>query len=396
MISQRQLFLQHVAQTSEIPMMLEIKDASGIYLTGIDGNKYLDLISGIAVNNLGHNHPVIIKAIKEQVDKHMHVMVYGEFIQSPQVNLAQKLNDLLPSQLSSTYFVNSGSEAVEGAVKLAKRYTGKNKIVAFKNGYHGSTHGALSLMSNEEFKRPFRPLLPGVDFLDFNDINQLPSIEDNTAAVIIEIIQGEAGIKIPSNNFLLELQETCRKKNILLIVDESQTAFGRTGNMFAFEETPIIPDILVLSKSLGGGMPLGAFISSAEIMSVLSKKPPLGHITTFGGHPLSCAASLAGLNYLLKNEYILKEVKQKGEIIKKVLHHPKIKEIRGKGLFLAVEFSNFEEIQRIIKIAIRNGIITDWFLFCNHAIRIAPPLIVTMEEVQEFCDKLNEIFELAL
>ncbi|MFL5729514.1 MAG: aspartate aminotransferase family protein, partial [Cytophagaceae bacterium] len=285
-MTQRQLFLNHVAQTSTAPMMLEIERAEGIYMYGKDGKSYIDLISGIAVSNLGHCHPNVVKAVKEQAEKYMHLMVYGEFVQAPQVKLAEKICSTLPAQYDNVYFVNSGSEAVEGALKLAKRYTDRTEIVYFSNAYHGSTHGALSLNGNEYFKRKFRPLLPETRQLKFNDIEALTQISSQTAAVIIEPVQGEAGVRVPDLHFMKALEARCKEHNVLLIADEIQTGFGRTGKLWAFEHFDIRPDIILSAKGMGGGMPIGAFISSRDIMSVLSDNPVLGHITTFGGHPV--------------------------------------------------------------------------------------------------------------
>ena len=328
MISQRQLFLQHVGQTSENPSMLEIEKANGIYLYDKDGKEYIDLISGVSVSNLGHSHPAIIDAVKTQAEKHMHLLVYGELIQSPQVEFAKLLSQQLPNNLESTYFVNSGSEANEGALKLAKRHTGRTEIIAFKNAYHGGTHGVLSLMSDNYFSIAFRPLLPDIRFLDFNNEEDLEQISEKTACVIIEPIQGEAGIVLPQNNFLQKLQKKCNNKGALLIFDEIQTGFGRTGELFAFQKYNVKPDIITIAKAMGGGMPIGAFVSSKAIMYSLTNNPSLGHITTFGGHPVSTAAALANLKVLI-NDKIIENVNKKGECFLKLLKHDKIKSIRG-------------------------------------------------------------------
>ncbi|MFC2136760.1 aspartate aminotransferase family protein [Bacteroidota bacterium] len=394
MISERQLFLQHIAQTSENPLLLDIDKGEGIFLFDKSGKKYIDLISGIAVSNLGHSNPQVIKAIFEQIKKYSHIMVYGEYIQSPQVKLAELLTNHLPSNLNSVYFVNSGSEATEGALKLAKKYTQRNQIISFKNAYHGSTHGALSVMGEEKMKRPFRPLLPGVKFIDFNSAEQLKFITDKTAAVIVEPIQGEAGIILPENDFLLKIKERCKKSNTLLIFDEAQTGLGRTGRLFAFEHYNVIPDILLLAKALGGGMPLGAFISSKKIMNTLSYEPVLGHITTFGGHPVSCAAAYASLDVVLKEE-LIQSIPEKEKLFRKYLKHPRIKKIKGKGLFLAIELDSSDNLHKTIKLAINKGIIIDWFLFNQTSIRIAPPLIINEKQIIEVCNTLisclNEI-----
>ena len=379
---QRQHFLRHIAQTSDSPLMLSIERAEGIYLYGKDGMVYRDMISGIAVNNLGHRHPRVTKAIRDQLDKYLHLMVYGEFIQDPTVDLARHLSALLPEQLSTTYFVNSGSEAVEGALKLARRYTGRREIIAFRQGYHGSTLGALSVMGNEGYKGAFRPLLPGIKLLDFNRKDQIERITDRTACVLLEPIQGEAGIRIADKEFLAGIRKKCSDTGTLLIFDEIQTGFGRTGTFFAFESYDVVPDILTLAKGLGGGLPVGAFIASGEIMSVLKNDPALGHITTFGGNPLSCAAALAVLK-TLKEDKIIDTVASKEKLIRTLLQHEEIIEIRGKGLFLALEINNPERVKQIIAKAISSGVVLDWFLFCPGAIRIAPPLIITEEQILE-------------
>ena len=389
MSSERQLFLQHIAQTSDIPLMLEIEKADGIYLYDKSGKKYIDLISGISVSNLGHNNKKIINAIKDQVDKHMHLMVYGEYVQSVQVQLAAKLTGILPEKLNSVYFVNSGTEANEGAVKLAKRVTGKSKIITFENAYHGSSQGSLSLMGNEEFKNAFRPLIPGIKICEYNHLSSVNEIDSETAAVIIEPIQGEAGIRVPSVEFLTSLRKKCNDTGTLLIFDEIQTGFGRTGKMFGFQHFNVIPDIITFAKGLGGGMPLGAFVSDKNIMNQLTYNPVLGHITTFGGHPVSCAASLESLNILLEENFI-HDIEKKEMLFRSLLQHNKIKEIRGKGLFLALQLNSFDQVLNVIKKAMLNGLIIDWFLFCNNAIRIAPPLIISENEIEEACKILIE------
>ncbi|MCD4832805.1 MAG: aspartate aminotransferase family protein [Bacteroidales bacterium] len=392
MISQRQLFLQHVGQTSDFPLQLEIERANGIYMYDNKGKSYIDLISGVSVSNVGHLHPKVVKAVKTQVEKYMHLMVYGEYIQTPQVEFANKLTSLLPENLNSVYFVNSGSEAIEGALKLAKRYTGRSEIISFKNAYHGSTHGALSVMGNEEFKNSFRPLLPDINFLNFNSYEDLNLITEKTACVIVEPVQGEAGIRLPKDNYLTKLRERCSAVGALLIFDEIQTGFGRTGNLFAFEEYNIVPDIMTIAKGMGGGMPIGAFVSSNKIMSRFKTNPILGHITTFGGHPVSCAAACASLDVLI-NEKIIDNVKSKGNLFRKYLNHSEIKEIRGIGLFMAVELHDFNQVKKVIDIAIDKGLVMDWFLFHDSAFRIAPPLIITEDQIKQACDILNESIE---
>ncbi len=393
MPSNRQLFLQHLAQTSDIPMCLEINKAEGVFLFDTKGKKYFDLISGISVSNLGHNYPSITQAIKKQADEYLHLMVYGEYVQSPQVELAKKLSEILPSSLPCSYFVNSGSEAIEGALKLAKRFTGKTKIFSFNNAYHGSSHGALSICGNHEFKRAFYPLLPDVYHLEFNNFFQLNEIDNNTACVVIEPIQAEAGVILPDKNFLQELSKKCNEKNALLIFDEIQTGYGRTGSMFAFEHFGVIPDILVLAKGFGGGLPLGAFISSKEIMHCLTHNPVLGHITTFGGNALSCSASIATLEVLNNNKKLIQTVTEKEQLFRKLLKGKKIKAIRSAGLMLAIEFDDFETNKKIIDCCIEKGVITDWFLFNPQSMRIAPPLIITEAQIEECCKIINEAIE---
>jgi len=385
MPNQRQLFLNHVGQTSPNPLMLEIEKARGIYLYEASGKRYIDLVSGVSVSNLGHNHPDIVAAVKEQVDKYMHLMVYGEIIQSPQVKLAELLANVLPAPLDCTYFVNSGSEANEGAMKLAKRYTGRYKVIAFKNAYHGSTQGTLSVMGGEYFKQAFRPLLPGISFLDFNTTNQLSEIDETVAAVIIEPIQGEGGIIVPTKEYMQALRKRCTESGALLIFDEVQTGFGRTGKMFAMQHFDVVPDIVSFAKGLGGGMPIGAFVSSKEIMDTFMSNPVLGHITTFGGHPVSCAAGLASLNVLVSQPEIIALVTEKAERFKKNLVHPKIKLIRGIGLLMAVELETNKMTWDFIYKGAEMGVITDPFLFCESCIRIAPPLTITNEEIDEVC-----------
>ncbi len=383
-LSQKKDFFSYLAQTSPAPLALEIASAKGVWLKDTSGKKYLDLISGIAVSNLGHSHPAIVKAIKKQADRHTHIMVYGEYVQSPQVNFAKKICQKLPKSLNSIYFVNSGSEAVEGALKVAKRYTGRTGIVSFSKAYHGSTHGSLSVMGDEALKMPFRPLLPDVTILPFGDKEAPQSISKHTACVIIEPIQGEAGTMVPTKSFLQALRKRCNETGTLLILDEIQTGFGRTGKLFAFEHFGIIPDILTIGKAMGGGLPLGAFVANKKIMSSLSDNPALGHITTFGGHPLSCASGLAALEVLLSKKLFASAAK-KEKLFRSLLKHNAIKEIRGMGLMLAVQFGNEELCKKVIENCIKNGIIVDWFLFRPDAMRIAPPLIITEQEIKQAC-----------
>jgi len=388
----RELFLLNNAQTTDFPLLLEFERAAGVYMYDSQGRAYIDLIAGIGVSNLGHSHPKVIAAVKNQVDKYMHLMVYGEYVQTPQVRFAEKLLSLLPANLQSVYFTNSGAEAVEGALKLAKRFTGRAQIIAFKNAYHGSTQGALSVMGNEEFKQAYRPLLPGISFIKFNDLSDLDQITTQTAAVIVETVQGEAGVRVPDAAYMQALRQHCSDTGTLLILDEIQAAFGRTGRLFAFEHFGIEPDILLLAKAMGGGMPLGAFISSHQVMDALKENPILGHITTFGGHPVCCAAGLAALEALL-NENLIAKVDEKEKLFRKLLVHPAIRQIRGKGLMLAIEFDSFELNKKIIDRCIANGVIVDWFLHCSNSMRIAPPLIITAEEIESACGVILEAIQ---
>lgn len=379
-MTQRQLFLSHVAQTSPSPIGLEIVRASGIKMWDIGGKEYVDLISGFNVCNIGHSHPEVIKAVKDQVDKYMHLIVYGEFIETPQVAYAKFLTDHLPSTLNAVYFTNSGAEATEGAMKLAKRVTGRSKIIACNNAYHGSTQGALSVMGDEYWRNAFRPLLPDIYHLDFNSYDLINAIDDYTACVIVETVQAESGINKPSPEWIKALRAKCLEKGALLIFDEIQAGFGRTGSLWAFEQYDVVPDILLLGKALGGGMPLGAFIADIKLMNSLTNNPVLGHITTFGGHPVSCAAGLASMRVLLRNNWI-QEVKAKEQLFLSLLQHEKIKSVRSAGLWLALEFDSFETNKSIIDRCIENGLISDWFLFAPNCMRIAPPLIITKEEI---------------
>ncbi len=388
-MANRSLFFRLLAQTSSFPLALEIERAEGVYMYGPDGKAYLDLISGIAVSAVGHRHPEVISAIKDQLDRYMHLMVYGEFIQSPQVELAKLLCEHLPDPLDNVYFVNSGSEAIEGAIKLAKRYTGRTGLVSFKNAYHGSTHGSLSITGNERLKNAFRPLLPDITHLDFNREEQLQLINKNTACVIAETIQGEAGAMVPDQDFLMALRRRCDETGALLILDEIQCGMGRTGKLWAFEHFKIIPDILTLAKGLGGGLPIGAFIAPKEIMHCLTHQPVLGHITTFGGNAVCTTAAKATLSIIVKDK-LWEEATAKGQLFRKLLTHPTIKSIRGKGLMLALEFESFEQNKRIIDRCLEMGLITDWFLFADHCMRIAPPLIISEEDIHKACSIITE------
>jgi len=392
MSTNRQLFLKHLGQTSPSPLLLEIERAEGVFLYGPSGEKYLDLISGVSVSNTGHRHPKVVSAVKEQVDSYMHLMVYGEMIQSPQVKYAGYLAGSLPPSLDCVYFVNSGSEAVEGALKLAKRFTGRSKIVSFENSYHGSTHGALSIQGSEEFRNAFRPMLPDTFRARFNDTSSLKIIDERTACVIIEPVQGEAGIIWPEKGFLEILRQKCSETKSLLVFDEIQTAFGRLGHMFALDRFRVVPDILLLAKALGGGMPLGAFISSGEIMSSLMSNPPLGHITTFGGHPVCCAAGLASMEVLIE-ENLIGSCTGKSKIFRDMLRHDLISSIRGEGLLLAVQLKKPEYVRYAISKAPDFGLILDYFLFCNDSFRIAPPLTISEEEITLACRQVGALLD---
>lgn len=391
LITQRELFLKNVAQTSDFPLALEIERAEGVYLYDTEGKSYLDLISGIGVSNVGHRHPKVVEAIKDQVDKYMHLMVYGEFVQSPQVQLAKALVDsLTPSAgdrpvLDNVYFTNSGTEAIEGAMKLAKRYTQRTEFVSCYNAYHGATQGALSLSGSENFKRNFRPLLPMTKNITHGNMADIEQVTEQTAAVIIEIIGGEAGVRVPTIAYFQALRKKCDEVGALLIIDEIQTGFGRTGSFWAFEQFGIYPDVITSAKGMGGGMPIGAFIANQKVMSVFKDNPILGHITTFGGHPVSAAASLATIN-LIRGEKLYESVPEKAALFRSLLVHPKIKEVRNQGLMMAVEFADFDELKGIIDRAIEKGLLTDWFLFCDNSMRIAPPLIITEEQIRTACE----------
>ena len=392
MLTNRQLFLQHLGQTSVSPMMLEITRAEGIYMFGTDGKKYIDLISGVSVSNTGHCHPKVVEAIRYQAGLYSHLMVYGEIIQNPQVKYGERLAEILPPALNCCYFVNSGSEAVEGALKLAKRYTGKSRIISFINSYHGSTHGALSIQGSEIYRNAFRPLLPDTFQISFNDEKSLDAIDNKTACVIVEPVQGEAGIIYPENDFLLKIRKRCDETGSLLIFDEIQTGFGRLGHMFAIDRFGVVPDILLLAKALGGGMPLGAFISSGPIMSSLVSNPSLGHITTFGGHPVCCAAGLASLNIIIE-EKLSESCNAKSALFRKNLTHPLISEVRGEGLLIAVQLMDKTYINYIIAHAPEYGLVLDYFLFCGDAFRIAPPLIINEDEIILACQLLNKLLD---
>lgn len=392
-INHRHIFLHNVAQTSPTPLALEIVKAEGIHMTDVNGKQYIDLISGISVSNLGHCHPKVVEAIQKQAQTYMHLMVYGEYVQYPQTLYAKLLSSLLPPQLNCIYFTNSGTEATEGALKLAKRVTGRSEIISFKNSYHGSTHGALSVMGNEEYKNSFRPLLPDVKQLEFNNFSQLEQISSKTACVIIEPIQGEAGVHIANAEYLKALRKKCDEHCVLLIFDEIQSGFGRTGTLFAFENYGVVPDVMLVAKGMGGGLPIGAFVASEKLMSCLTNNPVLGHITTFGGNAVCVAAAQATLEVLVDKKLYLRALEIE-KVMKEVLVHPKIKEVRCVGALCAIEFEDTELNMKIISKCIEKGVITDWFLHCSTAMRLAPPLIISNKELrfalQQIIASINE------
>jgi len=378
------LFHRHVAQTSPNPLGLDIVKAEGCYLYDRDGKEYLDLIGGISVCNTGHRHPRVVAAIKDQADRYLHLLVYGELIQTPQVEYASLLAGQLPASLDSVYFTNSGAEATEGAMKLAKRITGRTEIVAFNRSYHGSTQGALSIMGDEYWRNAFRPLLPDIRHVEYNTPEALAAITDRTACVIAETVQAERGVFAPHATWLRQLRQRCDETGALLVLDEIQTGFGRTGTLWAFQAYDVIPDILLLGKALGGGLPMGAFIAHRERMWALTGDPVLGHITTFGGHPLCCAAGRASMEVLLGSGWI-EEVARKEALFRRLLIHPAIKTVRSSGLLIAVEYESFEQNKRVIDACIAAGVLTDWYLFAPHCLRIAPPLSITEAQIEKAC-----------
>ncbi len=388
-MNQRELFLRHVAQTSATPLALEIVKAEGCTLFAADGKEWLDLIGGVSVANIGHRHPKVIEAIQKQLEAYLHIMVYGEFIETPQVQYAKLLTENLPATLNCVYFTNSGAEATEGAMKLAKRVTGRTQMIGFNRSYHGSTQGALSVMGDEYWRNAFRPLLPDVLHLEFNPIaigsfESLKEITEQTACVIAETVQGEAGIIVPSKEWMQALRKKCTGSGALLILDEIQAGFGRTGKLWGFEHFGIVPDILLLGKALGGGMPLGAFIADKKWMDAFTNNPVLGHITTFGGHPVCCAAGMAAMKVLLE-EKCIEPVKKKEELFRSLLTHPKIKTVRSFGLWMAVEFDSFETNKKVIDACIAGGVMTDWFLFAADCLRISPPLVISDRQISNAC-----------
>jgi acetylornithine/N-succinyldiaminopimelate aminotransferase len=383
-LDSRRLFLRHVAQTSPNPLGLEIASAEGMHLYDTSGKAYLDLIGGISVCNTGHRHPRVVQAIKDQADKYLHLLVYGELIQSPQVQYATLLANHLPPSLNSIYFTNSGAEATEGAMKLAKRVTGRTGIIAFNQSYHGSTQGALSIMGDEYWRNAYRPLLPGILHADYNTAAALDLITTSTACVIAETVQAERGIYTPDKEWLQQLRQRCDQKGVLLVFDEIQAGFGRTGTLWGFERYGVVPDILLLGKALGGGLPMGAFIADEPVMRALTGDPVLGHITTFGGHPLCCAAGLASFQVLLEGNWI-GQVARKEQLFRSLLVHPAIRAVRSCGLLIAVEFGSFDQNKQVIDQCIAGGLLTDWYLFAPQCMRIAPPLIITEDQIAEAC-----------
>ncbi|MBR5281870.1 MAG: aspartate aminotransferase family protein [Alistipes sp.] len=382
----RKQFLRHIAQTSPAPQLIEVARAEGVFFYTPEGKPYYDLVSGVSVNNVGHANPVVVEAVQRQAADYMHIMVYGEMVERPQVEFARRLAEALPEPLDTVYFLNSGAEAVEGALKLAKRYTHRTEMISMRRAYHGSTHGAMSMMGQpegEEWKNAFRPLLPDTKAIEFNSFADLEQITERTACVLCEPVQGEAGVKVPVEGYLQALRKRCDEVGALLIFDEIQVGMGRAGEMFAMKKYGVTPDIVCLAKALGGGMPLGAFVSSQEIMSTLTHNPVLGHITTFGGHPVCCAAGLAAMKFLQDNK-VVEDVERKGALYEELLtDHPAVKEIRRSGLLLAVELGEAEKLYRLIDLFIQEGILSDWFLYCDTAFRISPPLVITDAEIKD-------------
>lgn len=383
----RKQFLQHVAQTSPSPLMIEVERAEGIYLYAPDGRRYVDLVAGVSVSNVGHSNPRVVEAVTAQAQSYMHCMVYGELIEKPQVQYATMIASHLPSGLDSVYFVNSGAEAIDGAMKLAKRYTGRGEIISFRNAYHGSTQGAMSIMGDEFFKSAYRPLLPGTRQIRYNSMEDLSEITEHTACVVAECVQGEAGIRLPQTGYLHALRERCTQVGALLIYDEVQTGFGRCGKMFAMEIDGVTPDVVCLAKALGGGMPLGAFVSSNQIMDSLTHDPVLGHITTFGGHPVCCAAGKAAMEYIIEND-LIDNARRMGDLFEELLSGL---EIRQSGLLIAVELGTPERMYDVVTRLTETGYMTDWFLFCDTAFRISPPLTINREQVEICCADIKRI-----
>ncbi|MFB2117902.1 aspartate aminotransferase family protein [Parapedobacter sp. 2B3] len=392
MLSNRQLFLANTAQTSASPRLIEIDRAEGVYLFGPNGERYIDLVSGFAVSNIGHRHPRVLEAVADQLDRYLHVTVYGEFVQAPQVALATQLLAVLPERFDSVYFTNSGTEATEGAMKIAKKFTGRRQLIAAEKAYHGSTQGALSLIGNPEYHQAYAPLLPGIAFIRYNNPDDIGKIDTSTAAVILEAVQGEAGIRVPDLSYMRAIRKRCDETGTLLIFDEIQTGFGRTGKLFAFQHYGIEPDILLLAKGMGGGMPIGAFVANKAVMDVIKDNPMLGHITTFGGHPVSCAAALASLNVIL-NERLVEDVERKAHLFRRQLQHPSIREIRGIGLMFCIQLDTFEQVAYVSKYCADNGVIIDWFLHCATALRVSPPLIIKDDDIAAACSVILDALD---
>lgn len=394
-MNERELFFRHVAQTSPAPLAIEVVRADCATLYDAHGKEYIDLIGGISVANIGHRHPKVTEAIRAQTDAYLHVMVYGEMIESPQVRYATALARQLPSNLQSVYFTNSGAEATEGAMKLAKRVTGRTKMIAFNKSYHGSTQGALSLLGDEYYRNAFRPLLPDIWHYDLNDTAAIDAIDSHTACIVMETVQAESGVVRPNLDFIRSVRKKCNETGALLIFDEIQAGFGRTGTLWAFSAIDVIPDVLLLGKALGGGMPLGAFITDKKWMDQLTDRPVLGHITTFGGHPVCCAAGLAAFEALLQEGWI-EQVQEKEKVLRQALHHSKIKSISSAGLWMAVEFESFESCKKVIDYCIDKGVLTDWFLFAPHCLRISPPLIIHPEQLKKAAAVIVEACDVVL
>jgi len=382
----RRQFLKHVGQTSPAPQLITVDRAEGVFFYTPEGKRYYDLISGVSVSNVGHGNPAVVEAVCRQARDYMHIMVYGEMVERPQVEYATLIASLLPEPLNSVYFLNSGAEAVEGALKLAKRYTGRTEMISMRRAYHGSTHGAMSMMGfpeGEEWKNAFRPLLPDCKAIEYNNFDNLQQITERTACVLCEPVQGEAGVRLPAEGYLEALRARCTEVGAMLIFDEIQTGMGRSGEMFAMLKYGVTPDIVCLAKAFGGGMPLGAFVSSNQIMDTLQSNPVLGHITTFGGHPVCCAAGLAATKFIIEND-LVKQVESKGALYQSLLEgHPQVVQIRRSGLLLAVELGQSEKLYRIMDIFIEQGILSDWFLYCDTAFRISPPLTITEEQIAD-------------
>ncbi len=387
MLSNRQLFLANTAQTSSSPRLIEIDRAEGVYLYGPNGERYIDLVSGFAVSNIGHRHPRVLEAISNQLERYLHVTVYGEFVQAPQVTLATELLAVLPERFGAVYFTNSGTEATEGAMKIAKKFTGRRQIIAAEKAYHGSTQGALSLIGNSEYHKAYAPLLPEIEFIRYNNHDDVNKIDTSTAAVILEGVQGEAGIRVADLSYMRAIRKRCDETGALLIFDEIQTGFGRTGKLFAFQHYGIEPDILLFAKGMGGGMPIGAFVASKAIMDVIKDNPMLGHITTFGGHPVSCAAASASLNVIV-NGHLIDDVGRKAQLFRQHLQHPSIREIRGIGLMMCIQLDTFEQVAEVSRYCADNGVIIDWFLHCATALRVSPPLIISDEDIAKACQTI--------